>query len=88
MQEHRSVAPGARPVGPPAAHCAVEHCRACARDGVPCRFCSGSGVWSPQRPCTDANGAIEWVSTDEDCRMCAGTGREHALPPDTAETRR
>ncbi|WP_026120650.1 hypothetical protein [Nocardiopsis potens] len=68
-------------------HCAVDRCRWCERDDLPCRFCSGTGRWSPQRPGVDGNGAIEWARVDEQCRMCAGTGREHSPltdPPDPA----
>ncbi|GAA3756747.1 DnaJ-class molecular chaperone [Spinactinospora alkalitolerans] len=67
--------------------CELDACEWCDRDDRPCRFCTGSGRWRPERPHLDGAGVIGWVRVAEECRMCAGTGKEHGPLADPAPER-
>ncbi|MBV2362867.1 hypothetical protein ACFPZ0_21170 [Streptomonospora nanhaiensis] len=61
--------------------CALTDCPWCGRADLVCRFCAGTGRWSPERPVTDSDGMIVWERITEECRMCVGTGKEHRHTP-------
>ncbi|QBI52505.1 hypothetical protein [Streptomonospora litoralis] len=61
--------------------CALTDCPWCSRTGLVCHYCRGEGSWSPERPVADGNGMITWERVEEQCRMCAGTGKEHRHLP-------
>ncbi|MDT0304817.1 hypothetical protein [Streptomonospora wellingtoniae] len=61
--------------------CALTDCPWCGRADLVCHYCDGRGLWSPERPVTDGNGMITWERAEEQCRMCAGTGKEHRHLP-------
>ncbi|GHE42713.1 hypothetical protein GCM10017673_51190 [Streptosporangium violaceochromogenes] len=50
---------------------------------LPCRWCDGGGVWSPERPRVQEAGEVVFVRVAEECAMCLGAGEcMHAHPED------
>ncbi|GAA3121277.1 hypothetical protein GCM10010466_10260 [Planomonospora alba] len=55
--------------------------------GLPCRWCGGSGTWSPERAHVEESGVIVFHRVAEECRMCLGTGEcMHLHPGEHPET--
>ncbi|GII94581.1 hypothetical protein [Sinosporangium siamense] len=53
---------------------------------LPCRWCLGNKVWTPEKPHVRESGEVVFVRVTEKCRMCLGTGEcMHAHPADRLE---
>lgn len=49
---------------------------------LPCRWCGGSRIWTPEKPHAEESGAIIFVRVAEECVMCLGTGECMHVHPD------